>query len=203
MRSALPLIALLSLSSSLLVAQERATTASGKQVLLFPNGTWKPETKASLQPQGGFKRPVKSTDKITFNKSKFVVYYNASMWKKFGQDQPTRQMYQHKDGDGYAVIIAERMQVPLDSLKSIALNNAKNAAPDAAITFEENRVVNGIHVLVLQIKGTIQGMAVTYFGYYYAGAEGCIQVLTYTTDNLFNEFKNDFQDLLNGLTIES
>jgi hypothetical protein len=204
MHPALPLLASFMLFSPGQVAQEKATTDSGKRVILFKDGTWKPDILVeSMNTPGEFKRPKQSTSKVVFNKSKFVVYYNPELWKKYNQDQPTRQMYQHKDGDGYAIVIAERMQVTLESLKNVALSNAKSAAPDARIVLEESRVVNGINVLVLQIKGTIQGMAVTYMGYYYAGSEGCIQVLTYTTDNLFSEFKNDFQDILNGLSIES
>jgi len=192
------------LGLTMLSAQEKATTESGKKVLLWPNGTWKPVPEPSTpKPGGDYQRPKHSTDRITFPKSKFTVYYDASIWKKVGPEQPTRQTYQHKDGDGYAVVIAERMQAPLETLKNLALTNAKNVAPDARFAFEETRTVNGLKVLVLQIKGTMQGMPITYFGYYYTGTEGCIQILTYTTDNLFDEFKNDFQAFLNGFTIES
>lgn len=205
MRHAPLLPALLVLCVPPLTAQERAMTESGRKVLLYRDGTWKPEgpSAGKADPQSAFRRPAAATEKATFNKGRFSVYFDPSLWKKAGQDTPTRQMFQHKDGDGYAVIIAERMQVTLEALRTLALSNAKNAAPDARITLEETRTVNGTPTLVLQIQGTIQGIPFTYYGYYYAGSEGCIQVLTYTSNNLFPEFKGDFQDFLNGFTLEA
>ena len=105
------------------------------------------------------------------------------------------------DGDGYAIVIAERLQMPLEGLRDLALNNARNAAPDAQIVSQETRRVNGRDVMVLQIRGTLQAIRFVYLGYYYAGPEGTIQLLTYTAANLFDEYKPQFEQLLDGLTI--
>ena len=78
---------------------------------------------------------------------------------------------------------------------------ARNAAPDAQIVSQETRRVNGRDVMVLQIRGTLQAIRFVYLGYYYAGPEGTIQLLTYTAANLFDEYKPQFEQLLDGLTI--
>jgi len=62
--------------------------------------------------------------------------------------------------------------------------------------------VNGAEVLMLRLEGTIQGIAFTYFGYYFGGPAGSVQVVTYTGQNLFKEFRPDFEDLLNGLKVQ-
>jgi hypothetical protein len=51
------------------------------------------------------------------------------------------------------------------------------------------------------MKGTIEGIQFVYYGYYYAGKAGTIQLLTYTSQNLFAEYKSEMTELLNGLTI--
>jgi len=50
------------------------------------------------------------------------------------------------------MMIAEKMEIPLESLKEIVLDNAKEAAPDIKIVKEEYRTVNGIRVLMMQMK---------------------------------------------------
>ena len=198
------LLAFLALGTIHVSAQERATTESGRKVILNPNGTWQPESKkeSSSNTGVGFKRPETSTEKLTFNRGTISVYFNPNIWKKKSQEEPNRVQLQHKDGDGYALILAERMELPIDALKNLALTNAKNAAPDAHITLDEKRRVNGVDVTVLQIKGTIQGIPFIYYGYYYAGKDGCIQILNYTAQNLFDDYKADFLDFLNGFTVE-
>ena len=99
------------------------------------------------------------------------------------------------------MVISERIAVPMSSLKDLALANAKQAAPDAHIVLDEKRIVNGKEVTCLQIEGTVQGIAFIYYGYYYGGPEGTLQVLTYTGKNLFAEFKPDLEDFLNGTQI--
>ena len=66
------------------------------------------------------------------------------------------------------------------------------------MTFEATRQVNGTELLCLQIKGTIQGVAFIYFGYYYSSDAGTVQMITYTGQNLFEEFQSDFEEFLNG-----
>ena len=73
-------------------------------------------------------------------------------------------------------------------------------APDIKIVEKEYRTVNGLEVIMMKMKGTIQGIKFIYFGYYFSNAQGAFQFLTYTSQNVFNEYKNDMLHLLNGLT---
>jgi hypothetical protein len=106
--------------------------------------------------------------------------------------------FQKKGGDLYAMLISEKIQIPIETLKGIAIENAKGAAPDIKLTKEEYRNINGIQVLMLQMSGTIQGMRFTYYGYYYSNSNGTIQLLAYTGENLFNDYQNDIELFLNG-----
>jgi len=61
--------------------------------------------------------------------------------------------------------------------------------------------VNGKKFLRLQMKGTIQKIEFVYLGYYGSGDWGTVQFLSYTSANLFREYKPHFEELLDGLVI--
>ena len=180
-------------------SQEVATTASGKQITVFPDGTWKalPDS-----PVSATSRPPGASGILQVNRGRSAVYYNPLKWKLQNEEQGGRSKLEHVEGDGYAMVIAERVGMPIDVLKNIALQNAKTAAPDASIVAEEPREVNGADLLMLQIEGTVSGIPFTYLGYYYTGEYGSIQVITFTGRNLFAEFRPDFEELLNGFVVK-
>lgn len=133
----------------------------------------------------------------------YTIAYDSSKWTAIpGESNGDAEYeFEHVDGDVYALIIAERIEMDLESLKEIALVNAQSVAPDAQIVFEEDRTVNGVQVHVMKIDGTIYGIGFEYYGYYYGGAAGTIQFITYTSSNLLAEYEADLTELLNGLTI--
>jgi hypothetical protein len=200
----LPAMALLLLSlGGVALSQEQATTTSGRIVILNPDGTWKDQQPASApaRPTGGHLRPAAATEKLELSRNKCTIYFNPKLWK-VGKTSAGKTTFEHTDGDGYAMVIAERIEMTPEAFRSIALENAMQAAPDAKITFEEKRSVNGRDVICRQIKGTIQSIPFVYYGYYYTGKEGSIQVLTYTAQNLFSEYEKDFVDFLDGFSID-
>jgi hypothetical protein len=87
------------------------------------------------------------------------------------------------------------------NLKRIALENMREVAPDARVVFEQTRRVNGLEVLCLKVAATMQGIPLTYYGYYHSSDAGTIQLLTYTGNTLLPEFEADFTEFLNGLAL--
>lgn len=97
--------------------------------------------------------------------------------------------------------VAERVTYPIQMLRNIALKNAKEVAEQVSIVKEETRKVNGVDVLMLQIEGVIEGLSFIYYGYYYVGKEGSVQVIAYTAKQLFGEYFADFEEALNGFVL--
>jgi hypothetical protein len=195
------------LFASVLGAQEvpaRATRRDGSVVLLYANGTWKPDTasRAGGHASASFVKPASATATLDILKGA-TLSYDPSKWTPGANDKPGRLQLNHHSGDGYALIIFERLQIPMESFKAIVLQNAKNAAPDARVVQEEQRRVNGVTLTCMEIVGTTQGIQFHYFGYYYTGTIGSIQVITYTGENLFDEYRPDFENLLNGFAAPS
>jgi len=207
------LITLLLLLSSLAVkSQTLAITGTGEQVYLYDDGTWKyvNEVKKDHSVSDFKINPTsfnKGVDADFQVKSKIInvsVWINAKKWsfsKPSDESSSAEYEFKLKGEDAYAMLITERIEVPLQSLKQIALQNAQSVAPDIRITLEELRKVNNKDVLCLQMEGTIQGIKFIYFGYYYSDENGSLQLITYTSSNLFKNYKPTLQNFLNGLFI--
>jgi hypothetical protein len=192
----------------MLNAQVRAITENGEEVVLFENGQWEyiesdevvDEEEILMNPTK-FTRPTTSTFLLKSSKFNVGTYLDSKKWsieKGKGDDAYEYQLTLNQ-GDLYAMMITEQVEIPLESLKEIALENARDAAPDVYIVKEEYRTVNGLKVLVLQMNGTLSGIKFSYFGYYFSSEKGTIQFIGYTTQNLLSKYQKTIEDLLNGL----
>ncbi len=136
---------------------------------------------------------------LTLAVEELRIQFDAKKWTSAETAEAGRFSLKHKTGDGYGLVITERVPVPLDSFPAIALENAKKADPNAKITFQEKRTVNGLEVWFLKIEAVVKGIPLSYRGYYYSGSKGAVQLLTFTSAGLMGEYESDFMALLNGL----
>ncbi len=188
-------------------AQTRAVTETGDEVILYDDGTWQYQNNDDIEEMvipinpKLFKKDKSSTFLLKSNKIKIGFWLNSKEWsfKKSNGDSATEYELQLKKEDLRALILTEKAEIPLQSLRLIAIQNAKNAAPDIQIEEEEYRNVNGLNVLLLKMNGTIQGIKFTYYGYYYSGPKGTVQFLTYSYQNLMDKYLINCEKLLNGL----
>ena len=198
---------LILLSMQLANAQINAITDSGDEVVLYDDGTWEylndSMVTASEIPENSkeFITDKKSTFLVKSKKLNIGIWINPKTWSfSKGTDKDAYEFqFQKKGDDLYAMLIAEKTQIPVETLKEIAISNAKDAAPDIKVIKEEYRNVNGKRVFMMQMAGTIQGIRFTYFGYYYSNSNGTIQLLAYTGENLFSEYQAEIELFLNGL----
>lgn len=187
-------------------AQQKAVTEVGEQVLLYENGTWKyanqddaTSNTVQINPDPFFK-----SDDATFllksTKVDIGVWLDPTEWsfQKAADNPEAEYELQLKGEDLYGMIIAEKLEIPIENLKEIALENGREAAPDLKVIQEEYRTVNGQKVLFLQLNGTLQGIKFTYYGYYYSSPSGTVQFITYTSQGLLNSYIEDCEKILNG-----
>jgi len=191
-------------------ATQKAITDTGEEVILNSDGTWiftnnpKSKEKAINTNETEFKRPDSSTFllKSTNNNSAFWVNTNKWSFKKATGNTEAEYELELKGNDLYGMVITEAIDIPVESLTDIVLTNAKSAAPDIEITEREYRYVNGNKVIYMVMSGTMQGIKVTFLGYYYSDASGSTQLLTYTGSNLVGKHKTEITDFLNGLSLK-
>ncbi len=189
-------------------SSQKAITDTGEEVILNSDGTWKYindrqkiANKISTN-KVKFKKPGKSTFLLKSTKNNSAYWLDTNKWSfKKGTDDAEYKM-QLKGEDLYAMVISEGVYIPVENLADIALANAKSVAPDVEIVKKEYRDVNGIKVIYMEMNGTIQGIKLSYFGYYYSDDAGSTQFLAYTGSNSTTRYESEISDFLNGLTVQ-
>lgn len=198
------------LISSISYASQKAITDTGDEVILYDDGTWEFADKSKLKTDSIIINPnefIKAKDSTFQLKStitSFAFWINPKIWSftKSTNNEAAEYEFQLKKGDLWGMSISEGVPMPIESLASIAFENAKAAAPDAKVIKQEYRTVNGTKVLYMEMQGTLQGIRFTYLGYYYSDDSGSTQFLAYTGTNLIDKYKSEINDFLNGFSVQ-
>lgn len=202
------LLLIIIVSSFTVQSQISAITEMGDEVILYTDGSWNYIDKTISDAQDiktnsyNFTKDRKSTFLLKSKVFNIGVYLNPKDWtiEKGGElNSETEYELNYKHGDVYSIIITEEIEIPLESLGEIALQNAKSVAEDIHIVKQEFRNINGKRVLFMQMNGTVYGIAISYYSYYFSNENGTIQLITYTTQKLLDKYMNDCEKLLNGL----
>jgi hypothetical protein len=181
-------------------ADQIATTREGKTVILSPDGTWK---EASDNKGGATNKPASATVVKTGQRVSYRVWFDPKDW---GMDPaPSNEAAEYElentQGEAWALIIPERLNIGLEAASRIVIDNARDAATKVTVVSEKRVTVNGRQMVELRYDAVIQGMEISYLAVVYSGDEGTVQVLTMTTTNLFKEHEGQFRKLLAGLEI--
>lgn len=201
-------ISIVLLISSIAHAAQQAVTDTGEVVILNDDGTWKyssePE-KASAKLTTNkqiFKKPRNSYFQLKSSKNDSAFWLDTKKWAftKETNNKEAEYEFKLKGEDLYAMAITEAIEIDVNSLTDIALSNAKIAAPDVQVIKKEYRIVNNQKVIYMEIQGTLQSIKFTYLGYYYTSPAGSTQLIVYTGTNLVSKYRNEINDMLNGLS---
>lgn len=188
------------------LAQQKAVTDTGEEVILFTDGTWvylEDRTKLADEIRENSRPFTRNKNASFLLKSSRVphgVYLDPKLWsfQKAVDNADAEYELQLKGEDLYAMLITEKIEIPLETLREVAIENGRAVAPDLRIVDEEIRTVNGQRVLLMQLDGTLDGIKFSYYGYYFSGESGTVQFITYTSQNLLNTYKATCETLLNG-----
>jgi hypothetical protein len=156
-----------------------------------------PET---ARPLLGLEEP--DFDTLSLLGGKAVLRFDPSEWQLVREpDEPGHQQLVHVDGDVYFRVITERIAVPMGALPEVMLANAKAASDDVRITRQAMRSVNGTDVLLLELTGTVTGIPFVFYGHYYTGPQGTIQLTGFTSENLIDEYRVSIEKLVSGFDL--
>ena len=203
------LLFILSLSQ-IAYAQIKAVTDTGEEVILYDDGTWEFKSidfsgtndQITVNPKE-FTKSDESTFQIKSKNTNTSLWLNPKKWSfSRSQDNPDGEYeFRLKGGDLYGVLITERLEMPLATLKNAALENARAAASEVEVLKQEYRNVNGTEVLMLKMSGNPQGINIVYFGYYFSNSSGSTQLITYTSKSLMDEYEDEVETFLNGFMV--
>ncbi|MEZ5359308.1 MAG: hypothetical protein R3F48_10820 [Candidatus Zixiibacteriota bacterium] len=150
-----------------------------------------------------YTKPVSSTTEWKIKDNKASLWINNNYWikAKLGLNDQSVLEFEHIEGEVKALCLYDKTELTEQELRELVISNAKKAAYDAKVVFEEIRLVNDAEVLCLRIDGTINTSAFTYFGYYYTGVIGTIQLITISEPSTFDDYQYELESFLDGLEI--
>ncbi|MCB1581724.1 MAG: hypothetical protein R3E90_00190 [Marinicella sp.] len=191
-------------------ASQKAVTEQGDVVVLNDDGTWVYENGAAAVPVAIsknpklFSAPSNANFQLKSNRTDVAFKFDPKQWNfsKDEQGEAAEYNFKLKSGDLYAMAITEQLEIALETLVDIAVDNARDAAPDIQVVTKEYRNVNGLKVIYMEMEGAIQKVRFTYLGYYYSDASGSVQYLAYTGTNLVQKYRKDIDQFLNGLVLQ-
>jgi len=194
-------ISLLFISQAM--AQITAVTEEGKAVILFGNGTWRYLNDSLWISNTGmqyFSTPENSTHVLTGKEPAYEIRYNAEKWKLLPDTLYKNADFslENHDGEVIAMIITEKMQVPLQRIKDAAVENFNKTGTEFKITEEQKLNVNGTEGLLLKIDALVDDMPFSYLNGFFSTPQGTYQLITFTAYNLFDQYRNDMMDLICG-----
>lgn len=205
------IIILLFAKTSIVNGQIKAVTERGDTVILNDNGNWAYKNFDSTRVNDdslilNSKKFLKNNQATLFKKSKTInmgVYFDPTKWgfQKGGIGESSEFTFINKDKELNAMFLTETTEIELSSMPEIILINAQAAGPDIEITKKEYRIVNGLKILCLQLRGSVKGIKVKYLYYVFCNETGVVQFVAYSTPKKFEANYLILEDLLNGLSI--
>lgn len=147
--------------------------------------------------------PERSVDQDagTLSYGNFTLRFDPEIWKADPPSAAGTWQLASRSGEAYAKLIAEKYEIPIDSLIKIALDKMKEQDPKMRLVSQADRTVSGVRVRELQIDTAPGGIPVTFFAYYYGGKAGAVQLLTWSAPAEFSAQRSLLQSLLDGLVI--
>lgn len=132
----------------------------------------------------------------------YGIWTDNAKWIRTDSTPPREMAFTHTKGDAYALVIADRIQIPLETMKRVVISNAESLMQNQVVTENELRTVNGQELLYIRMHGNVDGVPMEYMVYVISGRMGTVQLFTFTGGNLIAQHENDFFEFLNGFVIE-
>ncbi|WP_069609234.1 DUF3157 family protein [Leptospira tipperaryensis] len=202
------ILAFLFLISIFSLYSEEATTKSGKKVILNSDFTWKYVTENSEKNKNPKSNPVlvftKSEEQDTELKSEtgeFSLWFNSKKWNRSNQksNKVSEFEFENKKRTGYAMVIFEGLEIPIESFPELLVINARAIDPNASLLEAVDCKINGKAGKFVKYTALFSGMKFIFYSFVSSSPKGSIQFTTYTLENRFDLEKEEFEKLLSGL----
>ena len=132
------------------VASKKATTDEGDVVVLNDDGTWVYENgriendiELAMNPLT-FSKHSDSRFKLKSTKNNAAFWINPKKWsfkKNENGHESAEYTFEFKGSDLYGMVVTEQIEIKLEELVNIAIDNAKDVAPNMKIV--KKRISNG------------------------------------------------------------
>ncbi len=190
------------------LAQIKAITDTGDEVLLFNDKTWKFKSEKTVSIQKSTNYFSKGSNSTFLVKSKingFGVHINPKSFefKRDSKNSDNEFDFTNRKKTTYGFMINEGIEIPLSTLREFKINSLKDKVTSLDILDDEYRIVNGITILYLRIRAITKDTGETpiIFCMYFATAKSSTtQLISWTTETNFYKSSDEIFELLNGIS---
>jgi hypothetical protein len=150
-------------------------------------------------------KPVDFNTSVKSQKQPIELFYNDKLWKSIPPSDlnPIAEIcLANLENDMYAMLITEPTVMKLETFKQAIIINTRKKSQNLNIIDQSLKLVNGKEVLSLVMTANVNNIDLVYQWYLYSSQKGSMQYLVFTTRDLYNSNRKDFENILNGLVIK-
>jgi hypothetical protein len=138
-----------------------------------------------------------------FIDGKFLVRFDPDKWKLDKENTVSvLDDVQYVSGDVWLRIIAEEIELSYETLLEVIVSNAREADPSAKLTNSGFRDVNGKRIMWARIDAKVSGIPIIYYSHIYTGPEGTVQLIGYTTQNIFEKRVEKIEEVIASFIVQ-
>ena len=126
------------------------------------------------------------------------IRYQASRWEEQATDVGGGRQFFNESESFFIALIEEVSQIPIDSIPDIALMNAREVGTDMTEIRRGERNINGNRFTFIEFSGSVSGFDVTYLGLFYSDASGTLQIVGWSTSNIFEDTRGKVERFASG-----
>ena len=126
------------------------------------------------------------------------IRYQASRWEEQATDVGGGRQFFNESESFFITLIEEVSQIPIDSIPDIALMNAREVGTDVTEIRRGERNINGNRFTFIEYSGSVNGFDVTYLGLFYSDASGTLQIVGWSTSNIFEDTRGKVERFASG-----
>ena len=127
-----------------------------------------------------------------------IIRYEASGWEEQATDIVGARQFFNESDSFFIILIDEASQIPIDSMPDIALINARENVTDVTEIRRGERNVNGNRFTFIEYSASASGFDVTYLGFFYSDTSGTLQIVGWSTSNIFENTRGKVERFASG-----
>ena len=141
---------------------------------------------------------------VNYNEDQFTFVYDESKWKvqpleSLGND--VAKLYLLGEGDTHVTLIPETSELTFEYMGEAILTNMRSVDSNTEITEKGFRTVNDTELMWAYAEAETDGLKFTFYYHIYTGSAGSIQIVAWTTSNIFERRIRLIDELVAGLTV--
>jgi hypothetical protein len=148
-----------------------------------------------------FRKDATATKAIPADFGDATLWLSPAKWVEYSRE-PGAIRFNHVNKHVLGWMLTDKTGgIRTSAMKDLALRNSRRVDPNAYISREERRIVNGREVLYLEIMLNQNSVPIRFAGYYHGGLKTNLQVVAYSVAAEFQGYQNEVNEFINGIEI--